>query len=116
LGDSLASGLSGNYALRAACYTYGRFARFIEEATMPDPRRSRPVTALRNYAAAALLNLALVSTTLVPPDRSRAAQTRIVTVASPFHPTEVADLGAGERGILSMPYVSGGLAAPVADH
>ncbi len=83
---------------------------------MPDPRRSRPVTALRNYAAAALLNLALVSTTLVPPDRSRAAQTRIVTVASPFHPTEVADLGAGERGILSMPYVSGGHGATIGEN
>ena len=69
--------------------------------------RARPATALRNYAAAALLNLALVSTTLVPPERPRAAQTRIVTTMSPFHPTEIADLGAGEQGVLSLPYASG---------
>ena len=74
---------------------------------MTFSRRARPGAALRTYAAAALLNLALVSTTLVPPERQRAAQTRIVTIAQPFDPTEVADLGAGERGILSMPYTSG---------
>ena len=73
---------------------------------MTFSRRARPATALRNYAAAALLNLALVSTTLAPPARPRAAQTRIVTTAQPFHPTEIADLGAGARGILSMPYTS----------
>ncbi len=83
---------------------------------MPQQRRSRPVAALRNYAAAALLNLALVSTTLVPPDRPRAAQTRIVTITSPFHPTEVADLGAGERGILSMPYTGGGHGAAIGEN
>lgn len=74
---------------------------------MSHHRRSRPGAALRSYAAAALLNLALVSTTLAPSARPRAAQTRIVTMAQPFHPTEVADLGAGRRGILSMPYRGG---------
>jgi hypothetical protein len=83
---------------------------------MSHRHRSRPGTALRNYAAAALLNLALVSTTLVPPDRPRAAQTRIATIAQPFHPTEVADLGAGERGILSVPYTSGSLGAAIGEN
>lgn len=83
---------------------------------MTFTRRARPGAALRAYAAAALLNLALVSTTLVPPDRQRAAQTRIVTIAQPFHPTEVADLGAGERGILSMPYASGDHGATFSDN
>lgn len=69
--------------------------------------RSRPGTALRSYAAAALLNLALVSTTLVPPERSRAAQTRIATSAQPFHHTEMVDLGKGNLGILSLPYARG---------
>jgi hypothetical protein len=83
---------------------------------MPHYHRSRPGTALRNYAAAALLNLALVSTTLVPLERQRVAQTRIVTVAQPFHPTEIADLGAGERGILSIPYTSGGLGSTIGEN
>jgi len=83
---------------------------------MSSPRPSRPGTALRNYAAAALLNLALVSTTLVPPARPRAAQTRVVTMAEPFHPTEVADLGAGERGILSVPYTSGDHGAAIGEN
>lgn len=60
--------------------------------------------ALRNYAAATLLNLALVSTVLTPPDRPRAAQTRIVTDARRFRDTELIDCGAGEIGVLSVPY------------
>jgi hypothetical protein len=83
---------------------------------MSSARRSRPATALRNYAAAALLNLALVSTTLVPPERQRAVQMRIVMIAQPFHPTEVADLGAGEWGVLSAPYTSGNHGAAIGEN
>lgn len=71
---------------------------------MPRYLRSRPGTALRSYAAAAFLNLALVSTTLTLPERPRAAQTRIVTNEQRFHPTELLDLGGCARGVLSMPY------------
>lgn len=60
--------------------------------------------ALRNYAAATLLNLALVSTVLTPPERPRAAQTRIVTDARRFRDTELIACGDGEIGVLSVPY------------
>ena len=64
----------------------------------------RLAPALRNYAAATLLNLALVSTVLTPPDRPRAAQTRIVTDARRFRDTELIDCGTAGIGVLSVPY------------
>jgi hypothetical protein len=67
-------------------------------------RSSRFAPALRSYAAATLLNLALVSTVLTPPDRPRAAQARIVTNTRRFRDTELIDCGAGEMGVLSVPY------------
>ena len=67
-------------------------------------RGFRLPSALRNYAAATLLNLALVSTVLTPPERPCAAQTRIVTDARRFRDTELIDCGAGEIGVLSVPY------------
>ncbi len=67
-------------------------------------KNSRIAPALRNYAAATLLNLALVSTVLTPPDRPRAAQTRIVTDLRRFRDTELIDCGAEELGVLSVPY------------
>lgn len=66
-------------------------------------KRLRPASALRSYAAATFLNLALVSTVLTPPERPRAAQTRIVTDARRFRETELIDCG-GESGVLSVPY------------
>ncbi len=67
-------------------------------------RRSPLAEALRNYAAAAFINLALVSTILTPPDRPQAAQTRIVTDPRRFRDTELIDCGDGARGVLSVPY------------
>ena len=64
----------------------------------------RFASALRNYAAATLLNLALVSTVLTPPDRPRAAQTRIVTDTRCFRDTELIDCGDDGIGVLSVPY------------
>jgi hypothetical protein len=64
----------------------------------------RLVPTLRNYAAATLLNLALVSTVLTPPDRPNAAQTRIVTDARRFRDTELVDCGDDGIGVLSVPY------------
>lgn len=83
---------------------------------MPRYLRSRPGAALRSYAAAALLNLALVSTTLAPPARPRAAQTRVVTNQRRFHPTELVDLGGRERGVLSMPYSSTTHGQPIGEN
>ena len=68
--------------------------------------RLQPGVTLRNYAAATLLNLALVSTILTPPDREQAAQMRIVTRARRFRDTELIDLGDGEVGVLSVPLES----------
>ncbi len=71
---------------------------------------------LRNYAAATLLNLALVSTVLTPPARPPAAHTRVVRDSRRFRDTELVPLGAGDVGILSLPYamrcegVTGGVA------
>lgn len=65
--------------------------------------RLQPGTMLRNYAAATLLNLALVSTVLTPSDRPQASQMRIVTTARGFRETEVLDLGDGGVGVLSVP-------------
>jgi hypothetical protein len=67
-------------------------------------RGSRLVEALRNYAAATFINLALVSTVLTPPERPAAAQTRIVTDTRPFRDTELIDCGEAGHGILSVPY------------
>lgn len=67
-------------------------------------RLRHPGTALRNYAAATLLNLALVSTVLTPPVRAQGAQTRVVRDARRFRETELVPLGDGEVGVLSMPY------------
>lgn len=58
----------------------------------------------RNYAAAAMLNLALVSTVLTPLERPIGAQTRMVTDARRFRDTEVIALGDGTVGVLSTPY------------
>jgi hypothetical protein len=58
----------------------------------------------RNYAAAAMLNLALVSTVLTAPERPVSAQTRIVTDARRFRDTEVIALEDGAVGVLSAPY------------
>lgn len=72
---------------------------------MPPLAKSfRFAPALRSYAAATLLNLALVSTVLTLPDRPRAAQTRIVTDARRFRDTELIDCGDGAIGVLSVPY------------
>lgn len=65
---------------------------------------SRFGEALRNYAAATLINLALVSTVLTPPERPAAAQTRIVTDTRPFRDTELIDCGTAGHGVLSVPY------------
>ena len=62
----------------------------------------------RTYAAAALLNLALVNTTLTAPERPPAAQTRIVTNARRFRDTEMIALAGGEAGVLSLPLEAGG--------
>jgi hypothetical protein len=67
-------------------------------------RQSPVAEALRNYAAAAFINLALVSTILTPPDRPQAAQTRVVTDGRRFRDTELIDCGDGQRGVLSIPY------------
>jgi hypothetical protein len=67
-------------------------------------RQSPLVGALRNYAAATFINLALVSTILTPPERPAAAQTRIVTDARPFRDTELIDCGEAGQGVLSVPY------------
>lgn len=67
--------------------------------------RSRAADALRTYAAATLLNLALVSAILTPPDRLRAAQVRIVTDARRFRDTELIQFGDDTTGILSVPYI-----------
>lgn len=61
----------------------------------------------RNYAAAAMLNLALVSTVLTPPERPVSAQTRIITDARRFRDTEVIALEDGAVGVLSTPYEPG---------
>ena len=65
--------------------------------------RLHPGATLRSYAAATLLNLALVSTILTPPDREQAAQMRVVKNARRFRDTELIDLGDGEVGVLSVP-------------
>lgn len=67
-------------------------------------RGSRLVGALRNYAAATFINLALVSTILTPPERPAAAQTRIVTDTRSFRDTELIDCGESGHGVLSVPY------------
>lgn len=59
---------------------------------------------LRNYAAATLLNLALVSTVLTPPARPLAAHTRVVRDSRRFRDTELVPLGDGAAGVLSLPY------------
>lgn len=58
----------------------------------------------RTYAAAVLLNLALVNTVLTPPRRPVSAQTRIVTSAQRFRATETIALGDGGAAILSTHY------------
>lgn len=62
----------------------------------------------RTYAAAVLLNLALVNTTLTAPERPPAAQTRIVMNARRFRDTELVTLAGGEAGVLSLPLEVGG--------
>jgi hypothetical protein len=70
------------------------------------PTGRQPRLTLRNYAAAALLNLALVSTILTPPDRPPSAQMRVVANAR-RRDAELVALGAGETGVLSVPYEGG---------
>ena len=62
----------------------------------------------RTYAAAVLLNLALVNTTLTVPERAPTAQTRIVTNARRFRDTELVTLTGGTTGVLSLPLKAGG--------
>lgn len=51
----------------------------------------------RGYAAAVLLNFALVQTVLTPPTRRAVAQVRVVALKGPFLPTEALR---DERGIV----------------
>lgn len=67
-------------------------------------KRSPLAEALRNYAAATFINLALVSTILTPPPRPHAAQMRIVTDGRRFRDTELIDCGDAGQGVLSVPY------------
>lgn len=58
----------------------------------------------RSYAAAAMLNLALVSAVLTPPERPTSAQMRVVTSAQRFRQSELIALEDGTFGVLSTPY------------
>ena len=58
----------------------------------------------RDYAAAALLNLALLNTVLTPPVRRPVVQVRVVAAAGPFSPTELLVRPGGEiAGVLARP-------------
>lgn len=58
---------------------------------------------IRSYATAVWLNLALVSTILVPPERVPVAQVRIVTNGRRFRDSELLTLADGGVGVLSVP-------------
>lgn len=68
------------------------------------PARPRRAATVRSYVAAVLLNLALVNTVLTPPDRPRAAQTRVAHYGRRFRDTELIHLRGGDTGVLSVPY------------
>jgi hypothetical protein len=58
----------------------------------------------RGYAAAALLNLALLNTVLTPPVRRPVVQARVVAASGPFSPTELLVRPGGEiAGVLARP-------------
>lgn len=62
----------------------------------------------RAYAAAVLLNLALLNTTLVAPPRRPVVQVRVVAATGPFRPTELLTGDGGEpAGVLSLPLPDG---------
>lgn len=67
----------------------------------------------RAYAAAALLNLALLNTTLAEPPRRPVVQVRVVATTGPFLPTEVLGRPGGlAEGVLSLPLVGGQIPEP----
>ncbi len=68
------------------------------------PGAAKWLPAARNYLAAALINLALVSTTLTPPLRSRVVQVRVITAEQRFRDSELIDCGGDAPGVLSLPY------------
>jgi hypothetical protein len=68
---------------------------------------------MRAYAAAALLNLALLNTTLAEPPRRPIVHMRVVAATGPFLPTEVLARPGGElAGVLSLPLPDGQAVAP----
>ena len=72
----------------------------------------------RNYAAAALLNLALVNTVLTPPQRAASAQTRVAahTNGRRFAETECVALPGGGLGVLSTPLALDGRDSTIGDN
>ena len=67
----------------------------------------------RNYTAAVLLNLALITTGPAPAKRAAGAPTRIVAAARRFRETELVTLPTGEVGVLSLPYTADTSRAPI---
>lgn len=61
----------------------------------------------RNYAAAAMLNLALIHTVLTPPTRTAVAHTRQVARTPRFRDAELVVLADGSVGVLCAPYAAG---------
>ncbi len=72
----------------------------------------------RNYAAAALLNLALVNTVLTPPQRAGGAQTRVVAHHNDrrFADAECVTLPDGATGVLSLPFELVGSATTIGEN
>jgi hypothetical protein len=67
----------------------------------------------RAYAAATLLNLALLNTTLAEPPRRPVVHMRVVATTDPFLPTEVlARPGGAPEGVLSLPLAQEQTPAP----
>ena len=64
---------------------------------------ARAISALRNYAAAAWLNVALVSTMLTPSERARPPHVRVTTTHD-ARERETVRLADGTTGIISTRY------------
>jgi hypothetical protein len=67
---------------------------------------ARAISALRNYAAAAWLNVALVSTMLTPSERARPPHVRVTTIHD-ARERETVRLADGTTGIISTRYEAG---------